>query len=278
MTFRLQLKRYSLHIILSIIGIVMIYPVFWWIGASFKSNDEQNSPSLIPHHFLIDNFIKGWNAIPGYTFTHFYINTFELLLGVLITSVISCSLVAFGFARLDFPLRNFWFAIVLVTLMLPGQVTMVPQYVIFYKLGWINTYLPFIVPHSLAGGAGGPFFVFLLVQFIRGIPRELDEAAKMDGCSWFGIYWRVILPLLKPALVTVIIYCFMWNWDDFLGQLIYINSVNKYTVALALKMFVDSNSTTPWGQLFAMSLVSIIPSVILFFMAQRHIVDGIANT
>jgi multiple sugar transport system permease protein len=155
---------------------------------------------------------------------------------------------------------------------------MVPQYVMFNSFGWVNTYLPFIVPHSLAGGIGGPFFIFLLVQFIRGIPRELDEAAKIDGCSWFGIYYRIILPLMKPALVTVTIYCFLWNWDDFFGHLIYINSVDKYTVDLALKMFVDANSSIPWGQLFAMSLVSVIPSAVIFFLAQRHIVDGIATS
>ena len=144
-------------------------------------------------------------------------------------------------------------------------------------MAWINTYLPFYVPHALAGGIGGPFFIFLLVQFIRGLPKELDESAKIDGCSWFGIYWRIILPLTKPALVTVAIYCFLWNWDDFFGHLLYINSVDKYTVGLALKLFVDSQSALPWGQLLAMSLVSVVPSLIIFFLAQRHFVDGIAS-
>jgi ABC-type glycerol-3-phosphate transport system permease component len=233
---------------------------------------------MIPHHLTFDNFIHGWTAFPEHTFAQFFFNTFELILGVLFTTVISCSLVAFGFARLDFPLRNFWFSIVLITLMLPGQVTVVPQYVMFHAFGWVNTYLPFIVPHSLAGGVGGSFFIFLLVQFIRGIPRELDESAKIDGCSWFGIYYHIILPLMKPALVTVAIYCFLWNWDDFFGHLIYINSVDKYTVDLALKMLVDTNSKVPWGQLFAMSLLSILPAVVIFFLAQRHIVDGIATS
>jgi multiple sugar transport system permease protein len=256
----------------------MVYPIIWWVGAAFKSNEEMNSISIFPDTLIFSNFTEGWTAIPGFTFTHFYVNTFVLILAVLFTTLISCSLVAFAFARLDFPLRNFWFAIVLITLMLPSQITLVPQYDLFNAFGWVNTYLPFIVPHLLAGGIGGSFFIFLLVQFIRGIPKELDEAAKMDGCSWFGIYCRIILPLMKPPLVTVGIYCFLWNWDDFLGHLIYINSVDKYTVGLALKMFVDSNSAVPWGQLFAMSLVSILPAILIFFFAQRHIVEGVATT
>jgi multiple sugar transport system permease protein len=256
----------------------MIYPIVWWFGAAFKSNEEIDSIHFFPINPTFSNFIDGWYAIPGFTFTQFYLNTFELIAGVLFTTLVSCSLVAFAFARLDFPLKNFWFSIVLVTLMLPSQITLVPQYDMFNAFGWVNTYLPFIVPHTLAGGIGGSFFIFLLVQFIRGIPKELDEAAKIDGCSWFGIYFRIILPLMKPPLVTVAIYCFLWNWDDFLGQLIYINSVDKYTVGLALKMFVDTNTAVPWGQLFAMSLLSVVPAILIFFFAQRHIVDGVATS
>ncbi|KQX57303.1 MULTISPECIES: carbohydrate ABC transporter permease [unclassified Paenibacillus] len=270
-------RTFRTHFLLALFSLIMIYPMLWWVGAAFKSNAEMSSPSFFPTEWLWSNFSQGWVAIPKFTFTHFYLNTFELIAGVLVTSIISCSLVAFGFARLDFPLKNFWFSILMVTLMLPSQVTLVPQYIMFNTWGWVNTYLPFYVPHALAGGIGGPFFIFLLVQFIRGIPRELDESAKMDGCSWFGIYLRIVLPLTKPALVTVAIYCFLWNWDDFFGHLLYINSVSKYTVGLALKLFVDSQSALPWGQLLAMSLVSIIPSLILFFMAQRHFVDGIAS-
>lgn len=261
--------------LLSLLSLVMMYPVFWWIGASLKTNEEMSRPGLFPEQPMWSNFSDGWTAIPEFTFTHFYLNTFQLIIGVLLTSIVACSMTAFAFARLDFPLRGLWFSILLLTLMLPHQVTMVPQYVMFNGWGWVDTYLPFIVPHTLAGGIGGSFFVYLLVQFIRGIPKELDESAKIDGCSWFGIYWRIVLPLTKPALVTVAIYCFLWNWDDFLGHLIYINSVDKYTVGLALRMFVDSQSSVPWGQLLAMSLVSIVPSVLIFFLAQRHFVEGI---
>ncbi|HTG70086.1 MAG TPA: carbohydrate ABC transporter permease [Candidatus Udaeobacter sp.] len=263
------------NVLLSLLSLVMMYPVFWWIGASLKTNEEMSRPGLFPEHPMWSNFSDGWTAIPEFTFTHFYLNTFQLIIGVLLTTIVACSLTAFAFARLDFPLRGLWFSILLLTLMLPSQVTLVPQYVMFNGWGWVDTLLPFIVPHTLAGGIGGSFFVYLLVQFIRGIPKELDESAKMDGCSWFGIYWRIVLPLTKPALVTVAIYCFLWNWDDFLGHLIYINSVDKYTVGLALRMFVDSQSSVPWGQLLAMSLVSIVPSVLIFFLAQRHFVEGI---
>ncbi|MFD2673651.1 carbohydrate ABC transporter permease [Marinicrinis sediminis] len=273
-----QLKGMGTQLLLIVFSLAMVYPVIWWVGASFKGNEEMSSPNIFPTDWLISNYIDGWNAIPGFTFGHFFGNTFLLILGVLFTTLISCSIVAFGFAKLDFPLRNFWFSLVLVTLMLPSQVTLVPQYVIFHDLGWVDTYLPFIVPHSLAGGIGGSFFIFLLVQFMRGLPRELDEAAKMDGCSWFGIYWRIALPLTKPALMTVGIYCFLWNWDDYFGQLIYINSVDKYTVQLALRMFIDSQSSLPWGQLLAMSLLSIVPAALIFLFAQKHFVEGIATS
>lgn len=265
------------HLFLLIASLIMIYPVFWWVGAAFKSNEEMSSPGLFPKTWLWSNFTDGWSSVPNFSFSHFYINTFELIIGVLFTTVISTSLVAFAFARLDFPLRKFWFAILMVTLMLPQQVTIVPQYVMFNHLGWVNTYLPFYIPHVLAAGVGGPFFVYLIIQFIRGLPRDLDEAAKIDGCSWFGIYWRIVLPLTKPALVTVGIYCFLWTWDDFFGQLIYINTVDKYTINLALKLFIDSQGTIPWGQLLAMSLVSILPAVTIFFLAQKQFVEGVAS-
>jgi len=266
------------HAVLILFSLIMVYPVIWWIGASLKTNQELSSPSIFPSVPQWSNYVNGWNSVPGFTFTDFYLNTFYLITAVIIVTVISCTLVAFGFARLDFPLRGFWFSLLMLTLMLPGQVLIIPQYAMFHQFGWVNTYLPFIVPHALAGGAGGTFFVFLLVQFIRGIPRELDESAKIDGCSWFGIYWRIVMPLMKPSIVTVIIFCFLWNWDDFLGHLLYINSVDKYTVGLALRMINDSQGGAEWGQLLAMSLVSILPATLLFVFAQKYFVEGVATT
>jgi oligogalacturonide transport system permease protein len=270
-------KNWKYHLFLIVLSSIMMYPVFWWLGASLKTNAEMAAPNLFPKVWQWSNYTEGWNSVPNYSFTTFYLNNLKLIGGVLFTSTIACSLVAFAFARLDFPLRKVWFGILMITLMLPTQVTVVPQYVLFNKLGWVNTYLPFYIPTSLAGGVGGPFFIYLLVQFIRSIPKELDESAKMDGCSWFGIYWRIVMPLTRPAVVTVMIYCFLWNWDDFFGQLLYINSVDKYTVNLALKLFIDSSGTIPWGYLLAMSLVSVLPATIIFFAAQKQFVEGIAS-
>lgn len=266
------------HLFMIIFSLLMIYPVIWWIGASLKTNSELSSPNLFPSVPQWSNFVDGWHSVPGHSFTDFYVNTFGLEIVLLIVTLISSTLVAFGFGRLDFPLKNFWFSLLMLTLMLPGQVLIIPQYAMFHQLGWVNTYLPFIVPHLLASGAGGTFFVFLLIQFVRGIPKELDESAKMDGCSWFGIYWRIVMPLTKPAIVTVMIFCFLWNWDDFLGHLLYINSVDKYTVGLALRMINDSQSAQAWGQLLAMSLVSIVPATLVFMFLQKYFVEGIATT
>lgn len=266
------------HLFMIAFSLLMAYPVLWWIGASLKSNSELSSPNLFPSSPQWSNFVKGWNSVPGHSFTDFYLNTFGLEIAVLAVTLISSTLVAFGFGRLNFPLKTFWFSLLMVTLMLPGQVLIIPQYAMFHQLGWVNTYLPFIVPHLLASGAGGTFFVFLLIQFVRGIPKELDESAKIDGCTWFGIYWRIVMPLTKPAIVTVMIFCFLWNWDDFLGHLLYINSVDKYTVGLALRMINDSQTGQEWGQLLAMSLVSIVPATLVFMFLQKYFVEGIATT
>ncbi|MCC3372013.1 carbohydrate ABC transporter permease [Cohnella sp. REN36] len=266
------------HLLLAVISAAMMYPVLWWFGAVFKPIEEMSSANLIPLRPTLKNFTEGWNAITHYSFGVFFGNTLALSATLVAVSVVSCSLVAFGFARMNFPLRNFWFSIVLLTLMLPNQVTIVPQYVLFDSFRWIDTYWPFVIPHALAGGIGGSFFIFLFVQFIRGIPKELDEAAKMDGCGSFKIYSRIIVPLLVPAIVTVSIFCFLWNWDDFFGHMIYLQSVGKFTVGQALKLFVDSQSAAPWGQLFAMSLLSIVPGTVLFFFTQRYLVEGIATT
>ncbi|MDU4695478.1 MULTISPECIES: carbohydrate ABC transporter permease [Paenibacillus] len=266
------------HFFMILFSLVMVYPVLWWIGASLKTNAELASPGIFPSVPQWSNFVKGWNSVPGHSFTDFYLNTFALEAAVIAATLVSSTLVAFGFGRLNFPLKNLWFSLFMLTLMMPGQVLIIPQYALFHQLGWVNTYWPFIVPHMLAGGAGGTFFVFLLIQFVRGIPKELDESAKIDGCSWFGIYFRIVMPLMVPAIVTVMIFCFLWNWDDFLGHLLYLNSVDKYTVSLALRMINDSQSAQEWGQLLAMSLVSIVPATLIFMFLQKYFVEGIATT
>lgn len=267
-------QNWLVHVLMIAFCFVMFYPVLWWIGASFKSTPEISLPTLFPKVWLWQNYTEGWMALPKYTFTRFFMNSLKLNVATTILHVISASLVAFGFARLSFPLKGLWFSILLMTLMLPGQVTLIPQYTMFHTFDWINTYLPLIVPSAM----GGAFFIFLIVQFIRGIPRELDESAKIDGCTWFGIYLRIIMPLTLPALITVTIFSFIWGWDEYFGPLIYLNTVDKYTVPLALRMFIDSQSAVPWGQLLAVSLLSVLPPVVIFFLAQKHFVEGIATS
>jgi multiple sugar transport system permease protein len=221
-----------------------------------------------------ENYTKGWMFSNDFTFAHFFGNTLWMELWNVVGGVTTAAIVAYGFGRLNFKFQGLWFSILLLTMMLPGQVTIVPQYILFNNFGFVDSYIPLILPHFFGGGA---FFIFLLVQFIRGIPRDLDEAATIDGASVYGIFWRIVLPLLKPALVTVGIFTFIWSWDDFFSQVLYLSSVDKFTVGLALRMFIDQFDIQ-WGQLLAMSLLSVIPSAIIFFFAQKHFVEGIATT
>ncbi|MEY8746503.1 carbohydrate ABC transporter permease [Paenibacillus tundrae] len=267
-------KTWKAHLILIPFSLLMIYPVLWWIGASFKSTTELSSPSLWPTTWLWENYSNGWNFTSEFTFARFFANTLMMEFWNVLGGVVTAALVGYGFGRLNFRFRNFWFSILLLTMMLPSQVTVVPQYILFNKLGLVDSYVPLILPHFFGGGA---FFIFLIVQFIRGIPRELDEAAQIDGASVYGIFFRIIAPLIKPALVTVAIFTFLWSWDDFFSQLLYLNSVEKFTVGLGLRMFIDQFEVQ-WGQLLAMSLLSVIPSAIVFFIAQKHFVEGIATT
>ncbi|RAP77198.1 carbohydrate ABC transporter permease [Paenibacillus montanisoli] len=271
MTIRYKISN---HLFLSVFSLLMLYPVIWWIGASLKKTEELRLPTIWPSIPMWENYSNGWNFSADYSFAHFFGNTLLMELGNVTGGVLTAAIVAYGFGRLQFKLRGFWFSILLLTMMLPGQVTVVPQYILFNKLGWVDSYIPLVLPHFFGGGA---FFIFLLVQFIRGIPRDLDEAAKIDGSSVYGIFFRIILPLIKPALVTVAIFTFIWSWDDFFAQVLYISSIDKFTVGLALRMFIDQFDIQ-WGQLLAMSFVSIMPSVIIFLFAQKYFVEGIATT
>ncbi|MNB68592.1 L-arabinose transport system permease protein AraQ [compost metagenome] len=263
-----------IHCGLIFASVLMLYPVLWWIGASLKEASELALPTLWPKHPVWANFSEGWNFSQEHSFATFFRNTLVMELWNVLGAVLTSSLAAFGFARIRFAGNKFWFGIMLLTMMLPYQVTIIPQYIMFNNLGMVNSYIPLILPHFFGGGA---FFIFLLVQFIRGIPRELDEAATIDGTSVYGIYFRIILPLLVPSLVTVAIFTFIWSWDDFFGQVLYLSTIDKYTVGLALRMFIDQFQIQ-WGQLLAMSLLSVLPSTLLFLIAQRYFVEGIATT
>jgi multiple sugar transport system permease protein len=261
------------HACLILASFGMLYPLLWMIAASFKPESEIFSDlGLWPAELELNNYSEGWYALRE-SFTTFFWNSFIIAALSVIGNLMACSLAAYAFARLEFRLKWLWFALMLGTLMLPYHVTLVPQYVLFLSIGWVDTVLPLVVPKFLAVDA---FFIFLMVQFFRGLPRELDEAARMDGCGPWRIYWRIVLPLSTPVLATAAIFSFIWTWDDFLGPLIYLNNIANYTVPLALRAFVDSTGLSAWGQLFAMSTLSLLPVFVFFLFFQRLIIRGVA--
>ena len=266
------------YVFLVLFTLFMLYPVIWLLLGSVKPNNEIFTPgSIFPSTWLWGNYIKGWFAIPGYSFGVFFLNTFKVVFFVVLGTVMSTTMAGYAFARLKFPFQKTLFAIMMGTLMLPQQVLLVPRYVLYSNLGWINSIKPLTIP-AFAAQFAGAFFIYLMVQFIRGIPRELDEAAVIDGCGHIRIFWNVILPNCKPAIFSIGLFAFMWSWNDFLNQLLYINDVGSFTVSLGLRMFLDNAAAVSWGSLFAMSILSILPLAILFFFAQRFFVEGIATT
>ncbi|WOI55890.1 carbohydrate ABC transporter permease [Palleronia sp. LCG004] len=263
------------HVLLAAFSFAMLYPILWMLSASLRPSGEIfGSTSLIPSQVQLQSYPEGWFGL-RVSFGQFFVNSMVIAVLSVIGNVAACSLAAFAFARLNFPWKNFWFALMLGTLMLPYHVTLIPQYVLFLNLGWVDTILPLVVPKFMATDA---FFIFLMVQFFRGIPKELDEAARMDGCSPFRIYWKVILPLSLPVLATAAIFSFLWTWDDFFGPLIYLNSMEDYTVQLGLRSFIDATGQSNWSGLFAMSILSLVPVFLLFIFFQRLLIDGIATT
>jgi multiple sugar transport system permease protein len=246
------------------------------VSASLRPQEEifSASASIIPSAVSVEAYARGWNGLQV-SFSTFFVNSFIVSIACVIGNLAACSLTAFAFARLKFRGKRFWFALMLGTLMLPYQVTLIPQYVLFHDLGWVNTFLPLIVPKYLAVDS---FFIFLMVQFFRGIPRELDEAAMIDGCSTFQVFYKIMLPLSMPVLTTTAIFTFIFTWDDFFAPLIYLNDMQNYTVTLALRSFVDSTSRSDYGGLFAMSTLALIPIFLAFLFFQRLLIDGIATT
>ncbi|MFI8181523.1 carbohydrate ABC transporter permease [Actinacidiphila glaucinigra] len=255
---------------------VILYPVVWLVGASFKPGDEiVGSLELLPGRPIADNYRRLTRGIADIPVSTFFTNSLVLALGSVVGVLISCSPAAYAFARIRFAGRNLLFAVMISTLLLPFQVLIIPQYVLFQKLDLINTYVPLLLGKYLAADA---FFVFLMVQFMRNLPRELDEAARIDGCGHPRIFWSIVLPLCRPALITSAIFTFIWSWNDFIGPLLYLNEPDKYTVSLGLKMFIDQDSVADYGGMVAMSLVALLP-VLLFFLAfQRHLVEGAATS
>jgi len=265
------------HLFIIALGLFMIYPVVWMIISSFKPNNMIFSdPGLIPKALTFENYITGWKGYAGVTFGRFFANSLFMCAVAIIGNVISCTMAAYAFGRLKFAGRDFWFGVMMITLMLPGQVTIVPRYILFNTFGWVGSYLPIFAPKFLATDA---FFVFLLVQFIRSLPKELDEAAIIDGCSKLGVFVRIIVPLALPALVTTALFTFLWTWDDFFNHLLYLTRPPIFSVSRALRTFVgDAGAVSNWGGALAMATLSMIPAFILFFSLQKYFVQGIATT
>ncbi|MCD5029217.1 carbohydrate ABC transporter permease [Enterococcus asini] len=269
-------KNLLFDAIVLIVAVLMLYPIFWLIFSSLKPNSDifQTATQLFPRTWTLDNYIKGFEGIAGVPFVTYIFNSLRIALIATVGAVCSSALIAYGFARIPFKGKKFWFACVLVTMMMPQEIIMVPQYLWFGKLDWINTILPVTVPSYF----GQAFFIFLMNQFIQGIPTELDEAAKIDGCGRVGIFFKVILPLLKSSLATSAIFSFYWKWEELIGPMLYLTKPESYTVSIALKQFLDSSSSSNWGAMFAMSVVSLVPVLIIFFMFQKYIVQGISTT
>jgi len=263
--------RYTL---LCFVGLIMLYPLIWLIGASFKTNSEIfGNAGFIPSEPTLDGYIKGWQTSTPYTFGRFFLNSMWIIVPKVIGTAISCTLVAYGFARFDFPFKKLLFASVLGILLLPNVVTRIPQYILFRDLGWLDTFLPLWVPSALAGDA---FFVFMLVQFLRAIPRDMEEAARVDGANSLQTLIFIVVPMLAPALISVCLFQFMWTMNDFLGPLIYISSVDKYPVSLGLKLSIDTTESFEWNRILAMSVLTILPALVVFFLAQKHFIEGIS--
>lgn len=256
--------------------VVVLYPVVWTIGASFKpSEDIVGALNLFPTDPITDNYRRLADGIADIPIWKFFLNSAYVSVGSVIGVVLSCSLTAYAFTKVRFAGRNIMFAIMIGTLLLPYHVLIIPQYVMFQKLELINTFTPLLIGKYLATDA---FFVFLMVQFMRGLPKELDEAARLDGCGHLRIYWSIVMPLCRPALITSAIFTFIQSWNDFMGPLLYLNEPDKYTVSMGLRMFIDQDAVADYGGMIAMSLVALLPVLAFFLAFQRYLIDGMATS
>lgn len=274
---RKKIAAFVKYLVLIGVGFIMIYPLIWMVGATFKSNTEIFS-SISP--FTANPTLDGYkNAMNDYggkiNLLKAMLNTYSYVLPKVLFTVISCTITAYGFGRFKFKGRNFLFALLMTTLFLPQVVMNVPQFILYNKFGWVGSpiYLPLIIPSMFAFDT---YFVFMLIQFLRGIPRELDEAATIDGCNSFQTLIMIICPMLKPALVSCALFQFMWSSNDFMGPLLYVNAPERYPATIFVKLSMDADSGFDWNRVLAVSLISIIPQLIVFFLAQKNFVDGIS--
>ena len=265
----------TIKLVLLILGaFIMLYPLLWLLSSSLKPEKIIfKEVGLIPSQITLENYIKGWNGLSGINFGVYFKNTIFLVLLCIVGNLITCSMTGYAFARLNFLGKNLLFIVLMVSMMLPFHVVLLPRFVMFNALGWNDSYLPLVVPKFLATEG---FFCYMMVQFMRGIPRDLDEAARVDGCGTVQTYFRIIMPLCKSAVTLVTVLTLIWTWNDFFSQLIYIGNPDLFTIALGLRTFIDATGVSNYGQLFAMSIVSLLPIVFFFVIAQKQIMEGVA--
>lgn len=265
-----SLEAVTLYVILTVLAILFVLPLFYLFMGAFKAESELFRVPFkwLPDKFILDNFSNMFQSIP---FMRYLKNTMIIVVFNIVGSLLSCSLVAYGFSRLRWPGRDKVFILVLITMILPYQVTLVPLFLMFTKIKWIGTFLPLIVPCFF----GNPFFIFLLRQFFTGIPQDISEAARIDGASEFTIFSRLILPMAKPALTTVALFAFIRSWNDFLGPLVFLGRDELYTLSLAASM-LKSNLDPNWSVLLALGTVMILPVLLIFFVMQKYFIQGIA--
>lgn len=262
-------------LLIAVISTIVLYPLLWMVSSSFKPEpDIFRYMGLIPRRVTIDNYIQGWSSGQA-SFGLYFQNSLLMVALATVGNLFACTLTAYAFARMNFRFKRILFAIMLSTIMLPPHAIMITQYIFYFKLGVADSFIPIILPKFLALDS---FFIFLIVQFMRGIPGELDQAARVDGCNSFNIFLRIILPLSQPALVTTGIFTFLWTWNDFFTQLVYLTSPALQTVSLALRRYVDADSLPAYGQMMAMSTLSILPIMVLFAMSQRLLIEGISTS
>ena len=271
-----QIMTVIKYVVLILVGVIMIYPLVWMVGASFKTNAEIFSGiGFIPKHPTTQGYI---DALKGYggdiNIWTSMLNTYKIVIPKVILTIVSCTFTAYGFARFKFKAHDFMCMLLMATLFLPNVVLNVPQFIMYNKWGWVDSplYLPLIVPTLFAQDT---YFVFMLIQFLRNIPKELDEAAKIDGCSALGTLWHVIVPVLKPAMTSAALFQFMWSTNDFMGPLLYVSTPKRYPAAIFVKMSMDADTGFSWNRILALSLISIIPSLVVFFLAQDQFIDGV---
>ncbi|MCE7081975.1 carbohydrate ABC transporter permease [Streptomyces sp. ST2-7A] len=259
-----------------VLGFVILYPAAWMVLSAFRpSNEIVGNVNLIPSNTTLDNFVTAFSGIGGVSFWTFFMNSMILAVGAVVGIALSSTISAYAFARIDFPGRKLWFGLMIGTLLLPFHVVIIPQYIMFNELNMVDTFWPLLLGKFLAAEA---FFVFLMVQFMRNLPRELDESARIDGAGHGRIYWSIMLPLMRPVMVTASIFAFIWSWNDFFGPLIYLKSPDNYTMPLALRQYVDQTTVSDYGGQMAMAVLALLPVLIFFIIFQRYIVDGVATS